>query len=146
MTEKYSTESSGLILKQIINSLAGCQLIGIVPNTKTIRLDFITQHSLAQIKDFKIIRLVLEGHTNLFYRSYTEVAAHRTNLTDFNTILYKELFIQSAEETPLNSVIIYCNSLKMVEAGELHIHFTSFQFYDEHYGKLNNDLLRYLNQ
>lgn len=119
-------------LAAILNNVSGSKIINIIPGLESIRLDFECPNT--DLNKFKIIRLVLKSNPEVFYKSFTQVAALRINITNHLSICKKELFIQSAEVNTKQYIIIYCFAYNSVEAGELYLKFGNYQLYDEHFG------------
>ncbi len=84
-----------------------------------------------------IIRLVLTGNPQVYFLSYLQVAAQRERITEPKLILENNLLVQGVAAPEKQKIILYGGSPNQVAAGELHLSFSSFTLYDEHYGKLD---------
>ena len=134
-------------LQSLLELLTGSQLTDLVTSSdrSTIRLDWQLPSAINSPGPNSILWLVLIGHPEVFYLSYTQAIADRQPISDEKSIRSKNLVLQGARVSGSQTIIVYGHSPQQVEAGELHLIFKNFNLYDEQYGRIQAaDLLQQL--
>ncbi|QNF34520.1 hypothetical protein HUW51_17970 [Adhaeribacter swui] len=135
-----------LVLPAILEHLTGCPLLAMVanPDSSNVRIDWQTFATNTTPWLTDVLRLVLHGKPEIYYLSYTATTANRIPLSEPSKIVAHNLTLQGATLVNSHKLILYCNSSKQIEAGELHVTFIHYQLYDDQFGRINpkNLLLR----